>query len=55
MTFLGGGVPQVSPGMYRLVLMVDGVEYSQPIRVEADPNRPGPVIASDEDSGDDPF
>jgi hypothetical protein len=28
----------VPPGVYRIVLNVDGQEFSQPLRIEADPN-----------------
>jgi hypothetical protein len=43
-----GGTP-VPPGTYRVVLTVDGKEYSQAIRVEADPTvPPSDVIAEDE-------
>lgn len=44
---IGAAVP---PGMYRVVLMVDGQEFTQPLRVEADPNLPaGAAIADEED------
>jgi photosystem II stability/assembly factor-like uncharacterized protein len=33
----GGFGPPVSPGVYRLVLTVDGEEFTQSVRVEADP------------------
>lgn len=50
--FLGAG-DQVNPGMYRVVLNVDGQEFSQGLRVEADPTQPGPIITSDgDDDGD---
>src|SRR5207248_1872544 len=37
--------PQVRavPGMYRVVLVVDGQEHSQGLRVEADPTLPPPL------------
>jgi hypothetical protein len=56
MSFLGGRPNVVNPGTYRLVLTVDGVELSQPIRVEADPTQSGPIITSggDEDEDLDP-
>jgi hypothetical protein len=41
----------VNPGMYRVVLTVDGVELSQSFRVEADPALVNSVIA--EPDGDD--
>jgi hypothetical protein len=40
------GPQQVNPGMYRLVLSVDGKELSQWIRVEPDPSQAGAVITS---------
>jgi photosystem II stability/assembly factor-like uncharacterized protein len=51
-TFFGPPPGQVNPGMYRLMLTVDGVELSQPMRVEPDPNQPGPIITSDGDEDD---
>jgi hypothetical protein len=33
--------------MYRVVLTVDGQEYSQGLRVESDPSRPDTGIAED--------
>jgi hypothetical protein len=36
----GGGGQLVAPGNYRIVLTVDGKEYSQSLRVEADPSAP---------------
>jgi photosystem II stability/assembly factor-like uncharacterized protein len=47
-----GGRPRpslVPPGMYRVVLTVDGEEHSQGLRLEADPNAPPAVIAADEE------
>jgi photosystem II stability/assembly factor-like uncharacterized protein len=41
----GQGVPA---GTYRLVLAVDGEEFSQPLRIEADPTLPTSVLAADE-------
>jgi photosystem II stability/assembly factor-like uncharacterized protein len=35
----------VSPGIYRVVLTVDGQEFSQPLHVEADPTVPNAVAA----------
>jgi photosystem II stability/assembly factor-like uncharacterized protein len=46
MSFLGGAVPRVGPGTYRLVLTVDGTELSQPIRVESDPTQPASITTS---------
>jgi S1-C subfamily serine protease len=45
------GVSQesVPAGMYKLVLTVDGQEYAQGLRVEADPGATGPFITEDED------
>ncbi len=44
-----GGQP-VPPGTYRVVLTVDGKEYSQVVRVESDPNYPNvDLIASEEE------
>ena len=34
----------VAPGMYRVVLTVDGKEYAQSVRVEADPTLPPTVV-----------
>ncbi len=42
----GGGLRPVPPGMYRIVLTVDGKEYAQSVRVEPDPNTPPGEIAS---------
>jgi photosystem II stability/assembly factor-like uncharacterized protein len=47
-----GGFQAVSaapPGMYRVVLTVDGKEYAQPLRVESDPTLPSTLIAEEED------
>src|SRR5439155_12027877 len=54
--FGGGRAPAVAPGDYRVVLVVDGQEFAQALRVEADPTAPnGDVIADEEeiDQGDD--
>jgi len=40
----GSGVP---PGVYRVVLTVDGKGYSQSLKVENDPTAPGGVIAEE--------
>jgi hypothetical protein len=52
----GGGFGQfgqpVPAGMYRIVLTVDGKEYSQGIRVEADGSAGSTLIAGDEDDDD---
>ena len=43
-----GGLRPVPPGTYKLVLTVDGKEYVQSVRVEADPTIPaGEVIAAE--------
>ena len=50
----GGGFPgfqqqaRVPPGTYRVVLTVDGQDYSTTVRVEADPNVPQRGVAEDE-------
>jgi hypothetical protein len=46
-----GRGPQVRavPGMYRVVLVVDGQEFAQGLRVEADPTMPPPTIAVEEE------
>ena len=43
----GGG--WAAPGMYRVVLTVDGKEYTQNLRVEADPVLATTLLAADED------
>jgi photosystem II stability/assembly factor-like uncharacterized protein len=45
-------VGRVGAGTYRVLLTVDGDEQGQPLRVEDDPNVPGPLIAADEDEED---
>ncbi|MBX7105628.1 MAG: PDZ domain-containing protein, partial [Gemmataceae bacterium] len=42
----GSAVPA---GSYRVVLIVDGVESSQPLKIESDPNSTSPSIALDEE------
>lgn len=42
----GAAVP---PGMYRVVLTVDGQEFTQALRVEADPNAPAGGLIADGD------
>jgi photosystem II stability/assembly factor-like uncharacterized protein len=42
----GGG--RVASGTYRVLLTVDGAEFGQPLRVEDDPNVPGPILAAEE-------
>jgi photosystem II stability/assembly factor-like uncharacterized protein len=47
--FRRGGFGQpVSPGMYRVILTVDGQEQSQSLRVEGESPTPTPIIAADE-------
>ncbi len=46
-----GGLP-APPGMYRVVLTVDGEELTQPVRVEADPTQSGAVITTDGEGDD---
>jgi hypothetical protein len=48
---LGGG-PQAQPGAYRVVLVVDGQELSQPVRVEADPTAPANLMAAEDQEQD---
>ena len=38
----------MAPGNYRIVLTVDGKEYSQTVRVDPDPNLPPGQIAEEE-------
>jgi photosystem II stability/assembly factor-like uncharacterized protein len=48
--FPGGGFfgQTVPSGTYRVVLTVDGEEFSQPLRIEADPTLPTSVLAADD-------
>ncbi len=48
------GPQAAAPGMYRVVLTVDGKEYSQGLRVEPDPSLPPDTIAQDDDEENDP-
>jgi hypothetical protein len=48
-----GGGQAVPPGTYRAVLLVDGKELTQSLRVEADPTAPAGVIASEEEQDGD--
>jgi photosystem II stability/assembly factor-like uncharacterized protein len=43
------GIQAAPPGMYRVVLTVDGKEFAQPLRVESDPTLPTTLFAEDED------
>jgi hypothetical protein len=46
MLFLfGGASKRVAPGMYRVILTVDGLELAQGLRVEADPAHPATSAA----------
>jgi hypothetical protein len=38
--------------MYRIVLTVDGKEYTQSLKLEGDPNRQGPIIAEEDEDED---
>ena len=53
----GAGGPQggrlVANGTYRVVLTVDGKEFIQSVRIEADPNATTPSIAEEKDSSTD--
>ena len=44
-----GGAQQIKPGVYRVVLTVDGKEHSQWLRIEGDPAETTMVIATDDD------
>jgi photosystem II stability/assembly factor-like uncharacterized protein len=48
----GGGAP-IQPGTYRVVLVVDGQEFSQAVRVEADPTAPAGLISADQEEDED--
>jgi photosystem II stability/assembly factor-like uncharacterized protein len=48
LAFFGGRTGQVSPGMYRVVLTVDGVEKTQWLRVNPDPNQPVTTTTTEE-------
>jgi photosystem II stability/assembly factor-like uncharacterized protein len=50
--FFGGGPQQIKPGLYKVVLTVDGKELTQWIRVEPDPAEATTIIATD--GGDEP-
>jgi S1-C subfamily serine protease/photosystem II stability/assembly factor-like uncharacterized protein len=48
---LGGfAAARVSPGEYRIVLTVDGQQFTQTVRVESDPTLPNGVIAGEADA-----
>jgi photosystem II stability/assembly factor-like uncharacterized protein len=44
-----GGVQAAPPGMYRVVLNVDGKEYTQPLRLESDPTLPATISAEEDE------
>jgi hypothetical protein len=48
----GGGGQPVPPGTYRIVLTVDGEQFTQPLRAEAESASADNIIASDEDEDD---
>jgi hypothetical protein len=51
--FLGGfGVSLAAPGMYRVVLTVDDKEFSQGLKVEADPTLNGVMFAVEPEKED---
>src|SRR5262249_34137967 len=43
----------VAPGMYRVVLTVDGKEHTQSIRVEPDPTLPATILTAEGEGGED--
>jgi hypothetical protein len=45
----GGGLRGVAPGTYRIILTVDGEQFTQALRVEGDPAFPNGLIAQDGD------
>ena len=46
---LGGFGPPVPTGVYRVILTVDGKEYAETVRIEADPNLPPGTLVEEED------
>jgi photosystem II stability/assembly factor-like uncharacterized protein len=44
-----GGGAVVPPGMYRVVLSVDGEEFSQSLKIEADPTSTSSLLAAEEE------
>lgn len=48
----GPGGVSVPPGIYRVVLTVDGKEFTQLLRVEPDPSAPSTALAAEEDDED---
>jgi photosystem II stability/assembly factor-like uncharacterized protein len=48
----GGGGQAAPPGTYRVVLTVDGEQFTQPLRVEAESSAADSVLASEEDDDD---
>jgi photosystem II stability/assembly factor-like uncharacterized protein len=49
----GPGRGLIPPGTYRVVLTVDGKEFMQTLRIEADPNAPTRIFAEEVDQPDD--
>ncbi len=48
----GGRLQLAPPGMYRVILTVDGTEYAQSVRIESDPTLVPNLIAQDEEEND---
>jgi len=46
--FPGQGDPPVPSGVYKVVLIVDGVERTQAIKIEADPTVPGAMVTEED-------
>jgi hypothetical protein len=44
--FFGGGAQQVKPGIYKVVLNVDGAEQTQWVRIDPDPSETSSLIAT---------
>jgi photosystem II stability/assembly factor-like uncharacterized protein len=49
-----GGFALAPPGMYRVVLTVDGKDFTQGLRLEADPTMPSNLIATEQGQGPPP-
>jgi hypothetical protein len=45
-----GGIQVAAPGMYRLVLTVDGKDLAQSVRIDPDPTLPTNLIAEDQET-----
>jgi hypothetical protein len=41
-----GGAQLVAPGIYRVILTVDGQEFTQTVRVDPDPTLPNHILAA---------